>query len=105
MEEITNKAIIHVDDPNHPVIEPTATIKPEYKAGKLKATKAVSNKEPKLGEEVEYRISFKNTVENGKVAEVKVEDEIPAGLEYVQDSLRFEGAEPNPVELKWSLEK
>ncbi|HHB2038978.1 TPA: isopeptide-forming domain-containing fimbrial protein, partial [Bacillus cereus] len=98
--EITNKAIIHVDDPNHPVIEPTATIKPEYKDGKLKATKAVSNKEPKLGEEVEYRISFKNTVENGKVAELKVEDEIPAGLEYVQDSLRFEGAEPNPVELK-----
>ncbi|EEM57301.1 Cell surface protein [Bacillus thuringiensis serovar monterrey BGSC 4AJ1] len=98
--EITNKAIIHMDDPNHPVIEPTATIKPEYKVGKLKATKAVSNKEPKLGEEVEYRISFKNTVENGKVAEVKVEDEIPAGLEYVQDSLRFEGAEPNPVELK-----
>ncbi|KXY68424.1 isopeptide-forming domain-containing fimbrial protein, partial [Bacillus cereus] len=98
--EITNKAIIHVDDPNHPVIEPTATIKPEYKDGKLKATKAVSNKEPKIGEEVEYRISFKNTVENGKVAEVKVEDEIPVGLEYVQDSLRFEGAEPNPVELK-----
>ncbi|MDA1612710.1 isopeptide-forming domain-containing fimbrial protein, partial [Bacillus cereus] len=98
--EITNKAIIHVDDPNHPVIEPTATIKPEYKDGKLKATKTVSNKEPKLGEEVEYRISFKNTVENGKLAEVKVEDEIPAGLEYVQDSLRFEGAEPNPVELK-----
>ncbi|MDR4168184.1 cell wall anchor protein, partial [Bacillus paranthracis] len=27
--EITNKAIIHVDDPNHLVIEPTATIKPE----------------------------------------------------------------------------
>ncbi|WP_406895579.1 isopeptide-forming domain-containing fimbrial protein [Bacillus cereus] len=103
--EITNKAIIHVDDPNHPVIEPTATIKPEYKDGKLKATKAVSNKEPKLGEEVEYRISFKNTVENGKVAEVKVEDEIPAGLEYVQDSLRFEGAEPNPVELKVELGK
>ncbi|HFO0461105.1 TPA: isopeptide-forming domain-containing fimbrial protein [Bacillus paranthracis] len=98
--EITNKAIIHVDDPNHLVIEPTATIKPEYKDGQLKATKTVSNKEPKLGEEVEYRISFKNMVENGKVAEVKVEDEIPAGLEYVQDSLRFEGAEPNPVELK-----
>ncbi|OPD60173.1 isopeptide-forming domain-containing fimbrial protein [Bacillus anthracis] len=103
--EITNKAIIHVDDPNHPVIEPTATIKPEYKDGKLKATKTVSNKEPKLGEEVEYRISFKNTVENGKLAELKVEDEIPAGLEYVQDSLRFEGAEPNPVELKMEFGK
>ncbi|MEJ9266857.1 isopeptide-forming domain-containing fimbrial protein [Bacillus thuringiensis] len=104
-EKITNKAIIHVDDPNHPVIEPTATIKPEYKDGKLKATKIVNNKEPKLGEEVEYRISFKNTVENGKLAEVKVEDEIPAGLEYVQDSIRFEGAEPNPVELKMEFGK
>ncbi|TKI09617.1 isopeptide-forming domain-containing fimbrial protein, partial [Bacillus wiedmannii] len=97
--EITNKAIIHVDDPNHPVMEPTATIKPEYKDGKLKATKTVSNKEPKLGEEIEYRISFENTVENGKLAVVKVEDEIPAGLEYVQDSIKSDGPEPNPVEL------
>ncbi|PEQ65450.1 isopeptide-forming domain-containing fimbrial protein [Bacillus cereus] len=104
-EEITNKAIIHVDDPDHPVMEPTATIKPEYKDGKLKATKTVNNKEPKLGEEVEYRINFKNTVENGKLAEVKVEDEIPAGLEYVQDSIRFEGAEPNPIELKMEFGK
>ncbi|MGG1053625.1 isopeptide-forming domain-containing fimbrial protein, partial [Bacillus wiedmannii] len=103
--EITNKAIIHVDDPNHPVMEPTATIKPEYKDGKLKATKTVSNKEPKLGEEIEYRISFENTVENGKLAVVKVEDEIPAGLEYVQDSLRFEGAEPHPIELKMEFGK
>ncbi|WP_141522834.1 isopeptide-forming domain-containing fimbrial protein, partial [Bacillus wiedmannii] len=103
--EITNKAIIHVDDPNHPVMEPTATIKPEYKDGKLKATKTVSNKEPKLGEEIEYRISFENTVENGKLAVVKVEDEIPAGLEYVQDSLRFEGTEPNPIELKMEFGK
>ncbi|PHF61956.1 cell surface protein [Bacillus wiedmannii] len=103
--EITNKAIIHVDDPNHPVMEPTATIKPEYKDGKLKATKTVSNKEPNLGEEIEYRISFENTVENGKLAVVKVEDEIPAGLEYVQDSLRFEGTEPNPIELKMEFGK
>ena len=33
--------------------------------------KVVNNLLPKLGEEVEYRISFKNTVENGKLAEVK----------------------------------
>ncbi|HDR8145864.1 isopeptide-forming domain-containing fimbrial protein [Bacillus cereus] len=103
--EITNKAIIEVDDPKHPVIEPTAKIKPEYKDGKLTAAKTVSNKEPKLGEEVEYRISFKNTVENGKLDVVTIEDEIPAGLEYVQDSLRFEGAEPNPVELKMEFGK
>ncbi|TKI94936.1 isopeptide-forming domain-containing fimbrial protein, partial [Bacillus wiedmannii] len=47
-----------------------------------------------------YRISFKNTVENGKLTEVKVEDEIPAGLEYVENSLKAEGSKPGPVELK-----
>ncbi|XUZ81527.1 isopeptide-forming domain-containing fimbrial protein [Bacillus cereus] len=103
--EITNKAIIEVDNPKHPVIEPTAKIKPEYKDGKLTAAKTVSNKEPKLGEEVEYRISFKNTVENGKLDVVTIEDEIPAGLEYVQGSIRFEGAEPNPIELKMEFGK
>ena len=51
-------------------------------------------------EEVEYRISFENTVENGRLTEVKVEDEIPAGLEYVQDSIKSDGPEPDPVELK-----
>ena len=56
---------------------------------------------PKLGEEIEYRISFKNTVENGKLVEVKVEDEIPAGLEYVENSLQAEGSKPSPVELKF----
>ncbi|WP_025441100.1 isopeptide-forming domain-containing fimbrial protein [Bacillus anthracis] len=90
----------NVSDTKHPPETPKAEIIPQHKDGKLEAKKVVNNLLPKLGEEVEYRISFKNTVENGKVAEVKVEDEIPAGLEYVQDSLRFEGAEPNPVELK-----
>ncbi|HHP1020423.1 TPA: isopeptide-forming domain-containing fimbrial protein, partial [Bacillus anthracis] len=90
----------NVSDTKHPPETPKAEITPQHKDGKLEAKKVVNNLLPKLGEEVEYRISFKNTVENGKVAEVKVEDEIPAGLEYVQDSLRFEGAEPNPVELK-----
>ncbi|EVT89852.1 isopeptide-forming domain-containing fimbrial protein [Bacillus anthracis] len=89
----------NVSDTKHPPETPKAEITPQHKDGKLEAKKVVNNLLPKL-EEVEYRISFKNTVENGKVAEVKVEDEIPAGLEYVQDSLRFEGAEPNPVELK-----
>ena len=88
---ITNKAIIHVDDPNHPIIEPTAKITPQYKDGKIIAHKKVNNDKPKLGEEIEYRISFSNTVKDGKLAEVKIEDEIPSGLEYVKDSLKAEG--------------
>ncbi len=67
---------------------------------KLKLIKKVSKKDPKLGEEIEYRISFSNTVKDGKLAEVKIEDEIPSGLEYVKDSLKAEGDEPAPVELK-----
>ena len=39
-------------------------------------------------------------MKDGKLAEVKIEDEIPAGLEFVQGSEKAEGAEPKPVELK-----
>ena len=39
-------------------------------------------------------------MKDGKLAEVKIEDEIPSGLEYVKDSLKAEGDEPAPVELK-----
>ena len=55
--------------------------------GEIAATKVVNNKKPKLGEEIEYRISFHNTVENGKLEEVRVEDTIPKGLEYVENSI------------------
>ncbi|MDG0882188.1 DUF11 domain-containing protein, partial [Bacillus paranthracis] len=94
-----NEAI--VSDTKHPPETPTAEIIPQHKDGKVKAKKTVNNKKPKLGEEVEYRISFKNTVENGKLVEVTVEDEIPAGLEYVENSLQAEGSKPSPVELKF----
>ena len=94
---IVNKVV--VDDMKDPTTS-EVTVTPEYKDGKLKAEKFVNNKKPKLGEEVEYRINFKNTVENGKLVEVKVEDEIPAGLEYVENSVKAEGSKPDPVELK-----
>ena len=70
----------------------------------LKAEKEVSNKEPKLGEEVEYRISFKNTVENGKLAEVKIEDQLPDGLEYVKDSVKAKGNRSKSREWKVNCE-
>ena len=31
---------------------------------------------------------------------MKLEDDLPNGLEYVKDSLRAEGTKPDPVELK-----
>lgn len=49
---------------------------------------------------MEYRITFYNTVENGKLETVLVEDTLPKGVEYVKDSLKAEGIKPEPVELK-----
>ena len=54
---------------------------------------------------MEYRITFHNTVENGKLEKVLVEDTLPAGVEYVKDSLNAEGIKPEPVELKWKMAK
>ncbi|EEM81158.1 Cell surface protein [Bacillus thuringiensis serovar huazhongensis BGSC 4BD1] len=98
-KKIINKATI--DDSQNKPVNPTAEIIPQYQDGKLEAKKTVNNETPKLGEEVEYRISFKNTVEHGKLTEVKIEDDLPNGLEYVKDSLKAEGSKPDPVELKF----
>ncbi len=97
-EEIVNKAT--VSDKTNPPKNLEEKITPQHKAGKIAAKKKATNKKPKLGEEFEYQISFQNTVENGKLDAVTIEDEIPTNLEFVQGSERAEGAEPNPVELK-----
>ncbi|MDG2784264.1 isopeptide-forming domain-containing fimbrial protein, partial [Vibrio parahaemolyticus] len=88
-KEIVNQAIV---DDTKDSKKPEAKTTPLHKDGKIKAKKSVNNETPKLGEEVEYRISFKNTVENGKLAEVKIEDQLPDGLEYVKDSVKAKGA-------------
>ncbi|MBS7728880.1 isopeptide-forming domain-containing fimbrial protein, partial [Vibrio cholerae] len=80
--------------------KPYVEITPQYKDGKIVAEKVANNHKPKLGEEVEYRIRFKNTVENGKLAEVNIKDTLPKGLEYVEGSITAEGSKPKPVELK-----
>ena len=96
-KEIVNKAI--VDDTKNPPIEPEERITPQHKDGIIDSKKTVDNPSPKLGEEVEYRISFKNTVENGKLEKVIIEDTIPNGLEYVKGSEKAEGDKPAPLKL------
>ena len=83
--------------------KPEAIITPEYKDGKLKAEKTVNNPQ-NLGEEVEYRITFRNVVEHGKVAKVKIKDELPTGLEFVEGSERAEGENPKPLYVKVKTE-
>ncbi|HFP6581845.1 TPA: DUF11 domain-containing protein, partial [Enterococcus faecalis] len=97
-ETILNKA--KVDDTVNPPEEPEVPVVPETKAGKLAATKTVNNAKPKLGEEIEYTISFRNTVENGILNKVVITDQLPKGLTYVKDSLTSVGYEPKPTSLK-----
>ncbi len=55
-EAIVNKAI--AKDPKNEPVESKVVITPQSKKGEIAATKVVNNKKPKLGEEIEYRISF-----------------------------------------------
>ena len=78
----------------------TVTI-PKEVPGEIEARKIASNKSPKLGDEVEYRITFKNKVKDGRLDVLTIEDELPSSLEFVKDSLKAEGVQPEPVELKF----
>ena len=97
-ETILNKA--KVDDTVNPPEEPEVPVVPEAKEGKLTATKTVNNAKPKLGETIEYTISFRNTIENGVLNKVVITDQLPKGLTYVKDSLTSVGDEPKPTNLK-----
>ncbi|AQL54131.1 fimbrial assembly protein [Enterococcus faecalis] len=97
-ETILNKA--KVDDTVNPPEEPEVPVVPEAKEGKLTATKTVNNAKPKLGETIEYTISFRNTIENGVLNKVVITDQLPKGLTYVKDSLTSVGDEPQPISLK-----
>ncbi|EGO7765807.1 DUF11 domain-containing protein [Enterococcus faecalis] len=97
-ETILNKA--KVDDTVNPPEEPEVPVVPEAKEGKLAATKTVNNAKPKLGETIEYTISFRNTIENGVLNKVVITDQLPKGLTYVKDSLTSVGDEPKPTSLK-----
>ena len=97
-ETILNKA--KVDDTVNPPEKPEVPVVPEAKEGKLTATKTVNNAKPKLGEEIEYTISFRNTIENGVLNKVVITDQLPKGLTYVKDSLTSVGDEPKPTSLK-----
>ncbi|WP_167554727.1 isopeptide-forming domain-containing fimbrial protein [Carnobacterium divergens] len=95
---IVNQAII--DDHTNPPDEPKVPVTPTETPGELIATKSVNNQSPKIGEEVEYRISFSNKIENGVLNQVTVTDSLPKGLTYVEGSLKSEGEDPQPTSLK-----
>ncbi|WP_249921809.1 hypothetical protein A5821_000088 [Enterococcus sp. 7F3_DIV0205] len=96
-ETIINKA--KIDDHTTPPDEPEVPVIPKEPAGKLESSKTVNKKTVKIGEEIEYRISFRNTVENGVLNQVTVTDNLPKGVTYVENSLRSEGDDPKPTNI------
>ncbi|MGH2227200.1 DUF11 domain-containing protein, partial [Enterococcus faecalis] len=61
------------------------------------ATKTVNNSKPKLGEAIEYTISFRNSIENGDLNKVVITDQLPKGLKNVKDSLTSIDDETKPT--------
>ncbi|WP_271552965.1 isopeptide-forming domain-containing fimbrial protein, partial [Enterococcus mundtii] len=98
-ETIINKA--NIDDHINPPDEPEIPVTPEETPGELETTKTVNNQSPKIGEEIEYRITFRNKVANGVLNQVTVTDNLPKGLTFVEGSLTSEGDEPQPTSLTY----
>ncbi|WP_029594295.1 isopeptide-forming domain-containing fimbrial protein, partial [Enterococcus mundtii] len=94
---IVNKATI--DDHINPPDEPETPVTPVETPGELESTKSVNHQSPKIGEEIEYRINFRNKVTNGVLNQVTVTDKLPKGLTYVEGSLTSEGDDPQPINL------
>ena len=65
----------------------------------MKSTKTVNNQSPKIGEEIDYTINFKNTVENGVLNQVTITDSLPKGLTYVENSIASSGNDPKPTSM------
>uniref|UniRef100_UPI000A4A319C DUF11 domain-containing protein n=1 Tax=Enterococcus mundtii TaxID=53346 RepID=UPI000A4A319C len=85
----------------NPPDEPEIPVTPEETPGELETTKTVNNQSPKLGEEIEYRITFRNKVTNGVLNQVTVTDNLPRGLTFVEGSLTSEGDDPQPTSLTY----
>ena len=92
-ETIINKATI--DDGTNPPDEPETPVTPEETPGVLESNKSVNDQSPKLGDEIEYRITFRNKITNGVLKQVTIKDTLPKGLTYVEGSLSSEGMIPN----------
>ncbi|MZU11811.1 DUF11 domain-containing protein, partial [Bifidobacterium longum] len=96
-ETIVNRATI--DDGTNPPDEPETPVTPEETPGVLESTKTVNDQSPRIGDEIEYRITFRNKIQNGVLKQVTVTDNLPKGLTYVEGSLKSEGNDPKPTKL------
>ncbi|MCW4656303.1 isopeptide-forming domain-containing fimbrial protein [Bacillus sp. AS_5] len=97
VKEIVNIATVDGTDPDGnplPPIRPEAKIKIDSKSGEIEAKKEVINVKAEkvaLNDEIEYKITARNKIENTLIKNMRITDEIPAGTEYVKGSMNVDG--------------
>jgi len=93
-QDIENTATVGGD--NIPPNNPNTVVKVYPRDPKLESTKTVKDitgdpDHPADGDVLEYTISSRNTVSEGIVNNMTISDNLPAGLEYVSNSLKVDG--------------
>ncbi|KJJ40191.1 hypothetical protein UM89_21465, partial [Bacillus subtilis] len=91
-KNIVNTASISGDNTDKPDT-PSQEVKVSPKDPVLKSEKSVKNLDSdkekyEAGDTVVYTIKTRNTVEDSKVTDLVISDELPDGLKYIEDSLK-----------------
>ncbi len=74
--------------------EPTTKVDVYPKDSKLESEKSAKNLQDKpiaVGDEIEYTIKMRNTISDSLIKNAVIEDQLPAGLEYVPGTLQVDG--------------
>ncbi|OTY36781.1 hypothetical protein BK742_24125, partial [Bacillus thuringiensis serovar pingluonsis] len=74
--------------------EPTTKVDVYPKDSKLeseKSAKSLQDKPIAVGDEIEYTIKMRNTISDSLIKNAVIEDQLPAGLEYVPGTLQVDG--------------
>ncbi|MEC2864370.1 hypothetical protein BK767_30815 [Bacillus thuringiensis serovar kyushuensis] len=98
-KKVTNIAVVEGKTPTDeelPPVKPEVEKPVELKSGEIEAKKevTVAGKEVQkvyVGDELEYKITARNTVENTLIKDMRITDEIPVGTEYVKGSMKVAG--------------
>ncbi|OPD52621.1 isopeptide-forming domain-containing fimbrial protein, partial [Bacillus anthracis] len=74
--------------------QPTTKVDVYPKDSRLESEKTAKNLQDKpiaVGDEIEYTIKMRNTISDSLVKNAVIEDQLPAGLEYVPGTLQVDG--------------
>jgi uncharacterized repeat protein (TIGR01451 family)/fimbrial isopeptide formation D2 family protein/LPXTG-motif cell wall-anchored protein len=98
-EKIENVALVEVPNIDDPPEEPSTDIDVDPKEPKLESKKSAKNADEskdgyEVGDTVVYTIETRNTIEDSLVEDLRITDQLPEGLAFVEGSLKVsEGGE------------